>query len=81
MAIVSLFPVFRLMRLLILLPVGVGIEDPIGTHTMRKTFGFHAYRNGCSVELLQQIFNIQPLPLRLDISVSPKRISMRCIFL
>lgn len=35
----------------------VGIEDPIGTHTMRKTFGFHAYRNGCSIELLQQIFN------------------------
>lgn len=35
----------------------VGIEDPIGTHTMRKTFGFHAYHNGCSVELLQQIFN------------------------
>jgi len=35
----------------------VGIEDPIGTHTMRKTFGFHAYRNGYSVELLQQVFN------------------------
>jgi integrase len=35
----------------------VGIEDPIGTHTMRKTFGYHAYHNGCSVELLQQIFN------------------------
>jgi len=24
---------------------------------MRKTFGFHAYRNGYSVELLQQVFN------------------------
>lgn len=29
----------------------------IGTHTMRKTFGYHAYKNGVSLELLMDIFN------------------------
>jgi integrase len=36
---------------------GVIIEGEIGTHTLRKTFGYHAYNNGVSLELLQSIFN------------------------
>lgn len=35
----------------------VGIEDRIGTHTLRKTFGYHAYRSGVDLALLQAIFN------------------------
>lgn len=37
-----------------------GIADKIGaigTHTMRKTFGYHAYNNGTDLALLQSIFN------------------------
>ncbi len=29
----------------------------IGTHTMRKTFGYHAYTSGTTIELLMEIFN------------------------
>jgi integrase len=36
---------------------GVGIEGKIGTHSMRKTFGFHAYKKGVAVSLLQRLFN------------------------
>lgn len=35
----------------------VGIEGKIGTHSMRKTFGFHAYKQGVAVALLQKHFN------------------------
>lgn len=35
----------------------VGIQDSIGTHTLRKTFGYHAYKGGTDLTLLQQIFN------------------------
>jgi integrase len=35
----------------------VEITDKIGTHTLRKTFGYHAYKNGTDIVLLQQIFN------------------------
>ena len=35
----------------------VGITDNIGTHTLRKTFGYHAYQQGTDIALLQQIFN------------------------
>ncbi len=35
----------------------VGIKDKIGTHTLRKTFGYFAYGNGTDLTLLQQIFN------------------------
>lgn len=34
-----------------------GIEDKIGTHTLRKTFGYHAYRKGVAISLLQKIFH------------------------
>jgi integrase len=34
-----------------------GIDDSIGTHTMRKTFGYWAYKRGTDISLLQDIFN------------------------
>lgn len=33
------------------------IKGEIGTHTLRKTFGYHAYQSGTSLELLMDIFN------------------------
>ncbi|WP_209123890.1 tyrosine-type recombinase/integrase [Alkalihalobacillus sp. BA299] len=35
----------------------VGISKKIGTHTLRKTFGYHAYSKGIAISLLQSIFN------------------------
>lgn len=35
----------------------VGIKDKIGTHTLRKTFGYHAYNNGYDIALIQKLFN------------------------
>jgi len=35
----------------------VGIKDEIGTHTLRKTFGYHARMKGVSIELIQKLFN------------------------
>ena len=35
----------------------VGIEGEIGCHTLRKTFGYHAYQAGTDLALLQSIFN------------------------
>ncbi|PFP29432.1 site-specific integrase [Bacillus sp. AFS073361] len=35
----------------------VGILDAIGTHTLRKTFGYHAYKNGTDLSLLQDMMN------------------------
>lgn len=35
----------------------VGIDEKIGTHTLRKTFGYHAYRSGVDIAVIQQIFN------------------------
>ncbi|HNZ54779.1 MAG TPA: tyrosine-type recombinase/integrase, partial [bacterium] len=34
----------------------LGIEE-IGTHTLRKTFGYHFYQKTKDVALLQNIFN------------------------
>ncbi len=34
-----------------------GIQERIGTHTMRKTFGYHHYHKFKDVALLQKIFN------------------------
>ncbi|WNB90820.1 tyrosine-type recombinase/integrase [Bacillus sp. NEB1478] len=35
----------------------VGIKGKIGTNSMRKTFGFHAYKRGIAISLLQKHFN------------------------
>lgn len=34
-----------------------GLEEKIGTHSMRKTFGYHHYKKFKDVVLLQKIFN------------------------
>ncbi|WP_117169959.1 tyrosine-type recombinase/integrase [Paraliobacillus sediminis] len=31
-----------------------GIDEPIGMHTLRKTFGYHAYINGIAISLIQK---------------------------
>lgn len=36
-----------------------GITGKIGTHTIRKTFGYHAYRKGIAISILGRIFNHQ----------------------
>ncbi len=35
----------------------VGIKEKIGTHTLRKTFGCHAYNNDYDITLIQKLFN------------------------
>jgi len=35
----------------------IGITDHIGTHTLRKTFGYHHYQTYKDVAILQDIFN------------------------
>lgn len=35
----------------------VGIKDEIGTHTLRKTFGYHAYKSGVDITVIQKLFN------------------------
>ncbi|OLN23934.1 site-specific integrase [Domibacillus antri] len=34
-----------------------GISDQIGTHTLRKTFGYHAYIKGVAISLIQERFH------------------------
>jgi site-specific recombinase XerD len=35
----------------------IGIKGKIGTNSMRKTFGYHAYKRGIAISLLQKHFN------------------------
>jgi len=35
----------------------VGIVEPIGTHTLRKTFGYMLYKRGTPVEYIQKLLN------------------------
>lgn len=35
----------------------VGITDQIGTHTLRKTFGYHAYKQGADITRIQYLLN------------------------
>ena len=35
----------------------VGLQDKIGTHTLRKTFGYHHYKKFKDIAILQKIFN------------------------
>jgi len=34
-----------------------GINDRIGTHTLRKTFAYHAYKNGYDISIIQKLLN------------------------
>ncbi len=34
-----------------------GIKGNFGTHSLRKTFGYHRYNNGVKLETLQKVFN------------------------
>ena len=34
-----------------------GIKYKVGTHSMRKTFGYMLYQNGVNIEVIQRIFN------------------------
>lgn len=35
----------------------VGLNEPIGTHSMRKSFGFHAFQMGVDITRIQQLLN------------------------
>ncbi len=35
----------------------VGITEPIGTHTLRKTFGYWAHQQGVDITLIQKLLN------------------------
>lgn len=35
----------------------VGIKDRVGTHTLRKTFGYHAYKMGMDLSVIQKLLN------------------------
>ncbi|MEQ8190301.1 MAG: site-specific integrase [Candidatus Eremiobacterota bacterium] len=35
----------------------VGLKEGYGTHTLRKTFGYHAYQSGTDISILQKLFN------------------------
>ncbi len=35
----------------------VGIKEKIGTHTLRKTFGYHAYKMGLDLSVIQKLMN------------------------
>ncbi|GHI00799.1 tyrosine-type recombinase/integrase [Neobacillus kokaensis] len=35
----------------------VGITEKIGMHTLRKTFGYHAYQKGIAISILMDIYN------------------------
>lgn len=35
----------------------LNIKGNYGTHSLRKTFGYHRYKSGLPIEVLQQIFN------------------------
>ncbi|MEH7114165.1 tyrosine-type recombinase/integrase, partial [Neobacillus niacini] len=35
----------------------VGIIEKIGMHTLRKTFGYHAYRKGIAISIIKDIYH------------------------
>lgn len=35
----------------------IGLNDPIGTHTMRKTFGYWAHKDGADITKIQKLLN------------------------
>ena len=43
----------------------VGIQEKIGTHTLRKTFGYHHYKRNKDIAILQKIFNHSSMEITL----------------
>jgi len=37
--------------------VSVGITESIGTHSLRKTFGYHAFKSGRDITMIQKLLN------------------------
>lgn len=35
----------------------IGIKEAVGTHTLRKTFAYHAYQNGVDITRIQKLLN------------------------
>jgi integrase len=35
----------------------IGIKEAVGTHTLRKTFGYHAYQGGADITKIQKLLN------------------------
>lgn len=35
----------------------VGIPENVGTQTLRKTFGYHAYQKGVAISIIKSVFN------------------------
>lgn len=52
-------PISRQQASLILSEAGqwVGIKDPISSHSLRKTWGYHAYKSGVSLALIMEALN------------------------
>jgi integrase len=44
-------------RILSMAASQVGITEAVGTHTLRKTFGYHAYQNGVDITRIQKLLN------------------------
>lgn len=40
-----------------------GVKQPVSAHTLRKTFGYHAYMQGVDMLILQRLFNHASLKL------------------
>ncbi len=49
-------------RMLSQAAIAVGIKEPIGTHTLRKTFGYWAYKQGADITVIQQMLGIHATP-------------------
>jgi len=37
--------------------LSIGITDSVGTHTLRKTFGYHCFQQGIDITRIQQLLN------------------------
>lgn len=48
---------YQVYRMLSLAAKNIGLIEHIGTHTMRKSFGYHHYKKFNDVAMLQEIFN------------------------
>jgi integrase len=53
-------------KILSVAAAAVGIKEPISTHSMRKTFGYHSYKKGYGVEKLQKLFGHSSPGITLD---------------